>query len=261
MRRVLWGAALAVMWSGYAYAAPPTTICGATGTAYQSNCAIVNTDGELVVTGTGSGGEVEADITAVGGNPVTTTVPVSGTVTINAIPAGSNIIGNVRIDQTTPGTTNGVSVSQIGSTTVATGNGGVSAGVQRVAIASDSSGVIPTATTLSFLSVNNTTGVSVKASAGTLLSVDCYTTTSATVPLFLKIYNTAGTPTCGSGTPYRRMMIPVNSTGGSGVSVLTGGVAGTALSTGIAYCLTAGVADNDTTAPAANVAVCNINYN
>jgi hypothetical protein len=46
-------------------------------------------------------------------------------------------IDTVAIDQTTPGTTNGVAVKQIGSTTVATGNGVVGTGVQRVAIASD----------------------------------------------------------------------------------------------------------------------------
>jgi len=51
--------------------------------------------------------------------------------------AGSNIIGKVGIDQTTPGTTNAISLAQIGSTTVATGNGIAGAGVQRVTIASD----------------------------------------------------------------------------------------------------------------------------
>lgn len=62
----------------------------------------------------------------------------TGAVTISsALPAGSNIIGNVRIDQTTPGTTNGSSLSHVGSTAVATGNGVVGTGVQRVAIASD----------------------------------------------------------------------------------------------------------------------------
>lgn len=44
------------------------------------------------------------------------TIVDSGTLTAvtaitNALPAGSNIIGNVRIDQTTPGTTNGVQVN------------------------------------------------------------------------------------------------------------------------------------------------------
>jgi hypothetical protein len=51
--------------------------------------------------------------------------------------AGSALIGKVGLDQTTPGTTNAVSLAQIGATTVASGNGVVGAGVQRVAIASD----------------------------------------------------------------------------------------------------------------------------
>lgn len=50
---------------------------------------------------------------------------------------GTNLVGKVGFDQTTPGTTNATSLSQIGSTTVATGNGTVGTGVQRVAIASD----------------------------------------------------------------------------------------------------------------------------
>lgn len=55
--------------------------------------------------------------------------------------AGSAVAGKVGIDQTTPGTTNAVSLAQIGSTTTATGNGVAGAGVQRVTIASDNSAV------------------------------------------------------------------------------------------------------------------------
>lgn len=48
----------------------------------------------------------------------------SGTVTAvtaisNALPAGTNLMGKVGVDQTTPGTTNAVSIAQIGATTVA----------------------------------------------------------------------------------------------------------------------------------------------
>lgn len=53
--------------------------------------------------------------------------------------AGSALVGKVGIDQTTPGTTNAVSLAQIGATTVSTGNGVAGAGVQRVTIASDNS--------------------------------------------------------------------------------------------------------------------------
>lgn len=51
--------------------------------------------------------------------------------------AGSNLVGKVGLDQTTPGTTNAVSLAQVGSTTTATGNGVAGTGVQRVTIASD----------------------------------------------------------------------------------------------------------------------------
>lgn len=63
-------------------------------------------------------------------------LPTDGTGAVG-LNAGSNIVGKVGLDQTTPGTTNAVSLSQIGSTTIASGNGVVGTGVQRVAIASD----------------------------------------------------------------------------------------------------------------------------
>lgn len=51
--------------------------------------------------------------------------------------SGTPVTGTVAIDQTTPGTTNGVALEQIGSTTVAAGNGVTGAGSLRVTIASD----------------------------------------------------------------------------------------------------------------------------
>lgn len=60
------------------------------------------------------------------------------------VAAGSAIIGNVRIDQTTPGTTNGVAIAQIGSTTVSSDNGASGAGVIRVTLANNSTGNIAT---------------------------------------------------------------------------------------------------------------------
>jgi len=57
--------------------------------------------------------------------------------TLPALVAGSAIIGKVGIDQTTVGTTNGVSLAQIGSTTVSTGTGAQGAGTPRVTVATD----------------------------------------------------------------------------------------------------------------------------
>lgn len=54
-----------------------------------------------------------------------------------ALPAGNALVGKFGIDQTTPGTTNAVSLGQIGANTVLTGNGITGTGSQRVTIASD----------------------------------------------------------------------------------------------------------------------------
>lgn len=77
-----------------------------------------------------------APTTAVTGTFWQATQPVSLT-TLPSLAAGSALIGKVGIDQTTPGTTNAVSLANIGTATVATGNGVAGAGVQRVTIASD----------------------------------------------------------------------------------------------------------------------------
>jgi hypothetical protein len=64
-------------------------------------------------------------------------VIASGNPLFAQLTAGSALAGKFGIDQTTVGTTNGVSIAQIGATTVATGNGVSGAGSQRVNIASD----------------------------------------------------------------------------------------------------------------------------
>lgn len=115
------------------------------------------------------------------------------------------------------------------------------------------------ATPQSAISVNNVTAVVVKASAGTLYGAQLGNIGS--VPLYLKIYN-ATSATCGSGTPVKRLIIPKAGTaadgGGSNISF---GPMGIAFGTGITYCLTAAIADNDTTAPAANVGLVNLDWN
>lgn len=70
------------------------------------------------------------------------TTKVIGTINIAAsqtvgIVAGTALIGKVGLDQTTPGTTNAISIAQIGSTTVDSNSGTKSAGTIRVVIATD----------------------------------------------------------------------------------------------------------------------------
>lgn len=105
---------------------------------------------------------------------------------------------------------------------------------------------------------NNTTAVVVKASAGTLYGVQLGGIGS--VPVYLKIYN-AASATCGTGTPIKRLIIPVNSTAANGAgSNITFGPQGAAFGTGITYCVTVGIADADTTAPAASSYLVNMDW-
>lgn len=98
---------------------------GATGAAVPTGATYVgmNVAGNLTgLTGTANG--LKVDVQA-----------------LVALPAGANIIGKVGFDNSTPGTTNAVSLTHLAGTAVATSNGVVSAGVQRTAIASDNSAV------------------------------------------------------------------------------------------------------------------------
>lgn len=52
--------------------------------------------------------------------------------------AGTNLIGKVGIDQTTPGTTNAVALAQLAGNAVNTGTGAASTGTLRVAVSTDS---------------------------------------------------------------------------------------------------------------------------
>ncbi len=165
-------------------------------------------------------------------------------------------------------------------TPLATGSGSNGVTVLRTALATDSPGIITTGTAgsassqvlsiqgiasmtpvqtsltpvttgglsiLSTITPNNTTAVVVKSGAGQLYKVRA-TNNSGTIA-YIKIYN-ATSATAGSGTPVDRIMIPAATTNGAGIVDTTD--IGAAYSTGITYCLTTGIADNDTGAPAAS---------
>lgn len=63
-------------------------------------------------------------------------VVVQGAVNVN-LNAGTNIVGKVGIDQTTPGTTNAVALAQIGGNTVSAGSGASGTGTLRTVLSSD----------------------------------------------------------------------------------------------------------------------------
>jgi hypothetical protein len=178
-----------------------------------------------------------------------------------------------------------VNVSQINAVTPLMGNGVTGTGSQRVTIASDNtaftvnaaqsgtwtvqpgntanttpwlvSQVPTTAGGLSIsrtLSAANTTGINAKGSAGQVYGW-AITNTNASAR-FVKLYNKATAPTVGTDTPVITLVIPGNATGAGMVAAeFTSGIA---FGTGIGYGITGAIADNDTTAPAANEVVVNL---
>lgn len=103
--------------------------------------------------------------------------------------------------------------------------------------------------TVSIQAANNTTSVSICGGACGLNGVFVQNN-SATIA-YLKLYNaTQANTTCGSGTPVDRMMIPASTSGAGAVVTIPGGPA--RYSTALTACITTGIADNDTTAPAAS---------
>lgn len=103
---------------------------------------------------------------------------------------------------------------------------------------------------------NNTTAIVIKATSGNVYSVDAFN--NGTTVAYVKLYNSA-TATCGSGTPQARYMIPYGaSSSGGGFNVSN--INGDAYGVGIVMCVTAGIADNDTTAPAASTYIVNVHY-
>jgi hypothetical protein len=175
----------------------------------------------------------------------------------------------VKIDQTTVGTTNAVSLAQMGATTVATGNGTASAGCQRVTIASDNTAfsvnatstpattahaLIPAPSTYRLLSAAATTnGANIKASAGTVKGIQGYNAKASAV--YLKLYNKASSPTVGTDTPVKTIYLPATA-----AFALDFGT-GLTFATGISIALTGAGADADTTALASgDILALNVDY-
>lgn len=206
----------------------PILIAGQDGTNLQS--ILTDSTGKLIILGSGTAGTPATGVLTIqgisSGTPITVdgsavTQPVSnaglsnidvllstrlkpadtlnavttlGTIT-NPLPAGTNLLGTIGIDQTTPGTTNkvnigsdgvvglasgsnvigslssnqSVNISQINGVTTSVGNGISGTGVQRVTIASDSTGTV-FATQTGTWNINNISGtVSLPTGAATSL--------------------------------------------------------------------------------------------
>lgn len=109
----------------------------------------------------------------------------------------------------------------------------------------------------STIAANNTTAITIKTSGGTVYSVDAFNN-GGTIA-YVKLYNASAAPTCGSGTPFARYMIPFGaSSSGGGFNVSN--INGDSYGLGIYMCITTGIADNDASAPAASTYIVNVHY-
>jgi hypothetical protein len=227
----------------------------------------------------GIAGAASADVITVQGIASGVAQPVSGTfwqatqpvslaTNTPTIAAGTALIGKVGIDQTTPGTTNGVQVNAaLPAGTNAIGKLAANTGVTIGAVEIAATQTLATVTTVGTLTTitngvkvaTNTTGgatsftlisaattnaTSVKGSAGTLYTLFAYNNGAGTA--YLKLFNKATAPTVGTDTPVMTIMLPAG--GGSNISIPPQGIA---FGTGIAYSVTGTGTVADTTAVAA----------
>lgn len=190
-----------------------------------------------------------------------TGLPISPAVAGAAIPAGSNLIGKVGLDQTTPGTTNAISMAQIGANAVSVNNGAAGTGTQRVTIASDSTGQVaisqatPGATNAVQIvpaykaaksAIHGNSAASTNATlqgSGTkmVFGVDV-ANNHATNWAYLKVYNKGTTPTVGTDIPVLVIPIAPNS------ARFLPDTIGKAFASGIGTAITGGAADTDVAA-------------
>jgi hypothetical protein len=148
---------------------------------------------------------------------------VTGTGSQRVTVASDNTPFAVKIDQTTPGTTNAV----------------------------NSTPVTPTPSNIN--SAASTNATSVKNAAGTLFGISC--SNSGAAAAFVKLYNKASAPTVGTDTPVLTIPIPA-----SGIVSVNLGTLGHRFTTGIALAITNLVADSDATTVAANQVKVMVDY-
>lgn len=166
----------------------------------------------------------------------------------NSLPSGGNLIGDVN--------------TRLNGQIAVAGHGVSGTGVQRVELASDSTGQVKLSTvatggltTFRLLSANSANLTSVKGSAGRVCVITA-TNTNAAVR-YLKLYDKASAPVLASDTPTHTLAIPPTSTGQSLVIATDTGIA---FATGIALATTTGVADTDTGAVALNEVIVHLEY-
>ncbi len=251
---------------------PNLTTVGLTNGAGSSGTGSVSTLDNLI----GTAGTANTNVLSVQGIASGVAQPISGTVTVNALPTGTNVIGSVKATDgtntaavkaasTAPLTTDPALVVSISPNSVNANGQAVMASSAPVVIASIQSTLAVSPTAVATGGATNVHGFSVttapaataiKASAGTLYGVQAVNTGAA--PVYLKLYNTAAASvTVGTTVPYMTIPVPTVATTGSGIVIPF--PVGVVFSTAMSWTLTNVAADNDATAVAVGTTL-NIQY-
>jgi len=172
-----------------------------------------------------------------------TTVTTVGAVTAitNALPAGTNAIGKLAANT-------GVDIGDVDVLSIAAGTNLIG----DVGIQPRTTGGLTMSKTTSAASTNAT---SLKASAGQVYAIQCFSVNAAV--RYLKLYNKATAPTVGTDVPVKTIAIPGNT---AGAGVVLAWPHGLAFGTGIAFALTTEATDAGTTGVAGSEITVNIDY-
>jgi len=114
------------------------------------------------------------------------------------------------------------------------------------------------ATAYHLIAANSTNATLIATGQHTVFSVELGGIGAA--PAYVKIYDKATQPVCGTDAPIKTLIIPVASTAanGAGSNVLL--PIGIQVQNGLGICVTGGIADSDTTVVAASSFVVNVDY-
>lgn len=108
------------------------------------------------------------------------------------------------------------------------------------------------------IAVNDIVAISISDTPGAVYSVDGFA--NNTTLAYVKLYNAkAANVTCGTTIPQARYMIPFGQSSSGGGFTLPN-INGDAYGVGIAMCITTGIADTDTGAPAASAYIVNVHF-
>jgi len=162
---------------------------------------------------------------------------------VGALPAGTNAIGKLAANS-------GVDIGDVDVTSISAGTNAIG----NVGLIGRTTGGMSI-----FKSIDiDETEEEVKATAGQVFSISAFNHTAA--PLYLKFYNlTAASTTVGTSTPVLTFTVPGNADS-DGAGFVWNNEIGFAFGTAISVACTGAIADNDTTAPAANACSVMIGY-